>query len=158
MFQQNPTGQKMHVIEWGACRWQTVLYTWLNLNRRLNFVLCPHRYIGANTAHMIGAGWEDYPATLQTQLPIQLTGSRVYRSLPDFNVLIHVINSTKIVAATLWRSKTLVVEKGKVPIFNFWLVRNSGDGSWIFIWYPVYTLWKYPEWIFCGYSEHGFPS
>lgn len=47
MFQRNPAGQKMHVIEWGVCRWQTVLYTWLNLNRRLNLVLCPHRYIGA---------------------------------------------------------------------------------------------------------------
>ena len=31
----------------GVCRWQTVLYTWLNLNRRLNLVLCPHRYIRA---------------------------------------------------------------------------------------------------------------
>ena len=34
-------------------------------------------------------------------------------SLLDFNVLIHVINSTKIVAAAPWRSKTLVAEKGK---------------------------------------------
>ena len=58
------------------------------------------------------------------------------------------LNSTKIVGAPPWRSKTLVHRGGKAPIFNFWLVRNSGDGSWIFIWYPVYTLWKYPEWIF----------
>ena len=46
---------------------------------------------------------------------------------------------------THWGSKTLVETEG---IFNFWLVRNSGHGSRIFIWYPVYTGWKYPEWIF----------
>ena len=145
MFQRNPAGQKMHVIEWGVCRWQTVLYTWLNLNRRLN--LCSAR---TDILERAQHTWEDYPATLQTQLSIQLTGSsRVYRSLPDFNVLIHVLNSTKIVAVAPWRSKTVLVEKGRAPIFNFLLVRNSGDGSWIFIWYPVYTpVWKYPEWIF----------
>ena len=84
-----------------------------------------HIYI---VAHMIGAGkriilghFRHTPDTIDRQ------------PLPDFNVLIHVLNSTKIVAVAPWRSKTVVVEKRRAPIFDFLLVRNSEDGSWIFI-------------------------
>ena len=139
-----------------VCRWQTVLYTWLNLNRRLNFVLCSpiatHLYTWLEqlwAVRIILGHFRHTPDTIDGQ-------PRIARS--QISMFWSELNSTKTVGAPPWRSKTVVHRGGKAPIFNFWLVRNSGDGSWIFIWYPVYTLWKYPEWIFWGYSEHGFPS
>ena len=96
----------------------------IEFEQTIEFVLCPHRYIGASTAHMRGLSCDTSDAALDT----------IDRQpLPDFNVLIHVLNSTKIVAVAPWRSKTVVVEKRRAPIFNFLLVRNSEDGSWIFI-------------------------
>ena len=107
--QQNPAGQKMLVIECGVCRWQTVLYTWLNLNRRLNFVLCsPHTHIYCATAHMIGASrgrglsWDtsDTAAdTIDRQPCIARSQISMFWSAA--------FNSTKTVAATPWRSKTV---------------------------------------------------
>ena len=100
--QQNPAGQKMHVIECGVCRWQTVLYTWLNLNRRLNFVLCSGKICVSRLlwrAHMIGAGKRiilgHFRHTLDT------IDRRAGVSLPDFNVLI-----SPRWGPELWGSKT----------------------------------------------------
>ena len=146
-IQSNPVGQKMHVIEWGVCSWQTVLYTWLNLNRRLNFVLCSGKICVSRLlwrAHMIGAGEEDYLAALQTHSDT-IDRKAYFELAPRFQCFDLSSIETRIVGHTHWGSKTLVETEG---IFNFWLVRNSGHGSRIFIWYPVYTGWKYPEWIF----------
>ena len=66
MFQRNPAGQKMHVIEWG-CADDKLFCThdWIWTG---DWILCSaHTDISEHsTVHMIGAGGEDYPGTLQT--------------------------------------------------------------------------------------------
>ena len=97
-----------------VCRWQTVLYTWLNLNRRLNFVLCSpiatHLYTWLEqlwAVRIILGHFRHTPDTIDGQ-------PRIARS--QISMFWSELNSTKTVGAPPWRSKTVVhcTEEGKL--------------------------------------------
>ena len=152
MFQRNPAGQKMHVIEWGVCRWQTVLYTWLNLNRRLNFVLCSGKICVSRLlwrAHMIGAGEEDYLAALQTHSDT-IDRKAYFELAPRFQCFDLSSIETKIVGHTgevkhWWRRREYSIS-GSLEIQD--MVRG----------YSFDIRFTLGGNIQSGYSEHGFPS
>ena len=138
-------GQKMHVIEWGVCSWQTVLYTWLNLNRGGDWILgaqihtitqghvCTHDW-----SRRRGLSWD----TSDT-LSIQLTGGRAYRSQ----------------ISMFWSALDEDRSCGEVKhhggkIFNFWFVRNSGGIARGYSFDIRFTPWV--EIFQGGYSEHSF--
>ena len=111
MFQRNPAGQKMHVIEWGGVQMTNCFVHMIEFEQTIEFsalLASPtHIYI---VAHMIGAGkriilghFRHTPDTIDRQPRIARSQISMFWSAA--------LNSTKIVPATPWRSKTL---KGKL--------------------------------------------
>ena len=146
-IQSNPAGQKMHVIEWGVCSWQTVLYTWLNLNRGgIEFWALGAQIHTITQGHVCTHDWSRRRGLswdTSDTLSIQLTGGRAYRSQ----------------ISMFWSALDEDQSCGEVKhhggkIFNFWFVRNSEGIARGYSFDIRSTPWV--EIFQGGYSEHSF--
>ena len=140
----------MHVIEWGVCSWQTVLYTWLNLNRGgeegIEFWALGAQIHTITQGHVCTHDWSRRRGLswdTSDTLSIQLTGGRAYRSQ----------------ISMFWSALDEDHGCGEVKhhggkIFNFWFVRNSGGIARGYSFDIRFTPWV--EIFQGGYSEHSF--
>ena len=111
-MEQNPAGQKMHVLECALCADDKLFCThdWIWTD---DWILCSARRYPHTLVHMIGAAriilghFRHTPDTIDGQ-------SRIARS--EISMFWSELNSTKTVGAPPWRSKTVVhcTEEGKL--------------------------------------------